>query len=605
MKYALFFLIVVVFCTGCQRSVQYETLGGCSPVFDDIYELKCYNCDLAYSLFHSVGDTLDRDGLRHKSEFLFAEYEVLSVELAYMNKCYEGDTLIYDAYRFYDSLLQNKPSLKRNKFIYYQYARACYYAGVTESLDEAFWEQSFDDFLKSLWAMDGLTGKRRIISAQHGDNYDDYEYFTGLIYDRLSWLLYKNNEFDVAIECLNSSIHSFEEVGCLKGIASSTEVMGDIELSRLNRDAALGYYHVSDSLYSLISDTSSYLKFRLLLHQGLYYSKQEDFEAAKNVLFEAADYATTDWTRHYLHFGLGYVYNLEQLYDSALYHYERSYPLMNMQTARSYSSIVQLTNHLGDSLKAARYGELLAGFYFAELAKSGQGTRMVTMYDQYKLTSRMMHNRDLLFFVVALVFLLVICLIINGIIGYHRRLAHQKTVEYHEQVNATLQDAIESAKNESLHKDDKIKALEEELRKRIDNPDFQRLPFEEKLATLYEIPISKRVRTVLDVNVKAGVAYPELVLSDNQKMKLVNAVDAVFPKFSVKIIERYPRLNRGDVEYCCMYILGLSEIQAAALTGKTYQAVWKRSVKMHEIFDNKADLQFILCDILKNWNSAD
>ena len=115
------------------------------------------------------------------------------------------------------------------------------------------------------------------------------------------------------------------------------------------------------------------------------------------------------------------------------------------------------------------------------------------------------------------------------------------------------------------------------------------------------MPISKRVRKVLDANVKAGASYPELVLSDNQMNMLVNAVDAVFPKFSVKLIERYPRLKRSDVVYCCMYILGITEIQAAALTGKTYQAVWKRSLKLHNIFDNKADLQFVLHDMLRDW----
>ena len=46
---------------------------------------------------------------------------------------------------------------------------------------------------------------------------------------------------------------------------------------------------------------------------------------------------------------------------------------------------------------------------------------------------------------------------------------------------------------------------------------------------------------------KAFASYPELVLSDNHLTMLVNAVDAVFPKFSVRIIERYPRLKRSDV----------------------------------------------------------
>ena len=118
-----------------------------------------------------------------------------------------------------------------------------------------------------------------------------------------------------------------------------------------------------------------------------------------------------------------------------------------------------------------------------------------------------------------------------------------------------------------------------------------------------EMPICKRVLMVKNANVKAGVSYPEMVLSENQMSALVNAVDAVFPKFSVWIIEKYPRLKRSDVVYCCMYILGVSEVQAAALMGKTYQAVWTRSLKLHEIFDNKSNLQFVLNGFLKDWST--
>ena len=115
------------------------------------------------------------------------------------------------------------------------------------------------------------------------------------------------------------------------------------------------------------------------------------------------------------------------------------------------------------------------------------------------------------------------------------------------------------------------------------------------------MPICKRVCLVKSANVKAGVSYPEMVLSENQMTTLVNAVDAVFPKFSLELIKKYPRLKRTDVVYCCMYILGVTEVQAAALTGKTYQAVWTRSMKLHEIFENDSDLQLVMHDFLKHW----
>jgi hypothetical protein len=150
-------------------------------------------------------------------------------------------------------------------------------------------------------------------------------------------------------------------------------------------------------------------------------------------------------------------------------------------------------------------------------------------------------------------------------------------------------------------KEERITALQKELKSALANPDFQKLPLNEKLEVLMQMPMSKRALKVLEYNAKAGVSYPELVMSENQLGQLITTVDAVFPKFSVKMIERYPRLKRSDIMYCCLYLLGLNEIQAAILTGKTYQAVWKRSTKLQDIFDTKSSLQFVLRNIIKDW----
>ena len=256
---------------------------------------------------------------------------------------------------------------------------------------------------------------------------------------------------------------------------------------------------------------------------------------------------------------------------------------------------------MGDSVKAGRYGDLLADVYFDQVRQSGQRTRMVTLVENFKAEAKEVRNKDILIFILLVVGVLAFIILVDTLYIQWRKRKHKKEIAQHERIQADLEDEISTVKDEAIRKDGKIKELEVELEKVITNPDFYKLPLEDKLATLYEMPISKRVRKVMGANVKAGVAYPELVLSDNQMNMLVNAVDAVFPKFSVKLIERYPRLKRSDVVYCCMYILGITEIQAAALTGKTYQAVWKRSLKLHDIFDNKADLQFILHDMLRDW----
>lgn len=220
---------------------------------------------------------------------------------------------------------------------------------------------------------------------------------------------------------------------------------------------------------------------------------------------------------------------------------------------------------------------------------------------QYTADKREAHNKSIFLFITSIVVLLVLVLVIDTIWLEKRRRRHQADKERHRRIKSQLEQQLEGALEEARHREKKISELEAELEKTVGSPDFQQQPFNKKMEVLKKMPICLRACRVLDYNVKAGIAYPELALTDHHLGQLVNAVDSVFPKFSVRMIEKYPRLNRSDVIYCCLYILGINEIQAAALTGKTYQAVWKRSTKLHEIFCNNSDLMFFLHNILKDW----
>ena len=152
-------------------------------------------------------------------------------------------------------------------------------------------------------------------------------------------------------------------------------------------------------------------------------------------------------------------------------------------------------------------------------------------------------------------------------------------------------------------KDKQIKALQKELDSVTEEPELPKMQYEERIALLKQ---NDTCRKLLDkVNseyIKSGQNYPKLTLSDTQKAVIFKSVDTAFPGFSMKIIKQYPRLTTSDVFYCCLYIIGLNEKQAAAITGKTYQAVWARSAKMNEIFGSDANLKLILKDFLSQWS---
>lgn len=601
MKRTLLISLLLLLCvSSCTKSIEYQTLGSRWPLFKQVYALKDTAADSAYSMFSRVADTIDENAMRRNSEFLFAEYQILKAELLYKNfKPIQNDSLVIEACDFYDSIFANHRKLLRNKELAFQYARATYYKAAVLQRHEEMQAEAFSEYLKSLWTMDGLCYKRRVFPT--GKPKMEHVHFTGLIYDRLAWFLYNREAWDAAQEALEQSNECFDYEGDFEGLGSNFSLMGDMMLAQENRKGAVEYYQKADSLYGLVHRDDILFDFMDFVHKSLSKTVQGDREQAKEILNEGLRTIDVPWMARHFHLGLGYIYYDEQAFDSSLYHYEHSYPLLPRQTAKAYSRIILLANQLCDSVKAARYGQLLAEYQISQVQQGQQKMHMLTLYETYKDESKDARTKDILFFIILIVIVLAVIILIDSIFIQMKKNRHKRDLKLHEQFQATLEDEIEMTRKEARRKEEEVKALEARIEKMVANPDFHQLPFDKKLAMLYEMPISKRVRTVMDANVKAFSSYPELVLSENQTSMLINAVDAVFPKFSLRIIEMYPRLKRSDVIYCCLYILGISEVQAAALMGKTYQAVWTRSLKLHEIFDNKSNLQLVLLDILRIW----
>ena len=597
---SFFFFILLV--TSCNNNPKYNTLASRWPVFGDIYALKDAYPDSALKLLLPIADTLDVYAMGQQDPYQLAEYQILEAEIQYKNYLLtEREDHVMEAFHFYDSVMPGRKYSRFQQTLSFQKARAYYFKAAVEERKLNQPLESFTDYLNALWIMEGLIGNRSLFLNVKSS--PEYNHFTALIYDRLAWFLYNYDAWDAALECLENSSVYFKSEGNMKGVASNIELMGDVMLAQGDRVNSLYYFKKADSIFERLNTSSIYQNYSSVVHRALDLYNANEFEASSALLHHTLRETQNSWLERQIRFSLGYFYLEMQDYDSALFNYERSFPLLPRQTLKSYCRIVQIANVLGDTVKAGYYGELLADAYLQQFARSSDRTKMDSMYENYKVDCRNTKNKDLYLFVIFCVLLLIVLLFFVSFVLVMRKRKHKKEIEAHERIQATLEDEIESVKSVSQQKEETIKSLQSKLDKVISSPDFQKLPFDKKLEALYETPICKRILKVKDANVKAFSSYPELVLSDNQMTMLVNAVDAVFPKFSVRLIEMFPRLKRSDVVYCCFYVLGITEVQAAALTGKTYQAVWTRSLKMHEIFNNKSNLQLVLHSFIKDWQS--
>ena len=545
---------------------------------------------------------LSTTSCKHNTDYKPLTSDWPAIELFIPQDSIPDSASIMAAVHFYDSVLPEREYSMFDKDLSFQKARTYYFKALREQNrnDQNF--EAFTDYLTALWVVEGIKGEHSIFSIRNSDI--QYDHFTALTYHRLAWLFYTYDAWNTALECLERSNECFKKEGDDEKVALNLELMGDIFLAQADKVNAMVYYKKSDSIRERLGKTNNiYENFSSVIHRSLDLYNANEKQASLALLHHALEESQDPQLTRLVHFALGYFYLEEKEYDLALFNYERCYPLPPRQTLKAYTRIVQISNILGDTIKAGYYGELLADAYLEQFSRSSDRAKMMDLYEDYNDDSVDAKNRDILFFVLFCVLSLIAVLFIVSFFSARSKRRHVKEIKARERIQATLEGEIESVKNASQQKEETIKALQSKLDKVITNPDFQKLPFDKKLEALYETPICKRVLKVKDAYVKAFSSYPELVLSDNQMTMLVNAVDVVFPKFSVRIIEMFPRLKRSDVVYCCFYILGITEVQAAALTGKTYQAVWTRSVKMHEIFDNKSNLQLVLHGFLKDWQS--
>jgi tetratricopeptide (TPR) repeat protein len=94
--------------------------------------------------------------------------------------------------------------------------------------------------------------------------------------------------------------------------------------------------------------------------------------------------------------------------------------------------------------------------------------------------------------------------------------------------------------------------------------------------------------------------YKDNALSKEQVISLREAADHHFGLFTIRLIKAYPKLTNSDLDYCCLYLLGLSDADISALMQKAYPTVSQRSRKIKAILGNNSPLPITLRGIANN-----
>ena len=162
---------------------------------------------------------------------------------------------------------------------------------------------------------------------------------------------------------------------------------------------------------------------------------------------------------------------------------------------------------------------------------------------------------------------------------------HEEALEAAHQAHRMEQAAISGRLKRS---NEALRELKDQLKQRED------VAATGQAASFTEEPICQlimqRVNEGLFKSKMDYVYYKEYALDKQQLLDLRMAADRHFGQFTTRLKKTYPELTKGDLDYCCLYLLGLTDADIAALMQKAYSTVSDRSRKLKTLFDKEDSL---------------
>lgn len=178
-----------------------------------------------------------------------------------------------------------------------------------------------------------------------------------------------------------------------------------------------------------------------------------------------------------------------------------------------------------------------------------------------------------------------------------KEMEHKRKLEFERQAHKMQQAALSGRLKQS---NETLRELKMQVAKQKEEAASQT----EQAATFVEEPICRLIlERVNKGQFKAQFdikLYEKYALSKNDMLVLREAANRHFNQFTSRLLQAYPTLTHGDLDYCCLYLLGLSDADVSALMQKAYSTVSDRSRKLKTIFGKEDLLVHILRQIAEN-----
>ena len=344
-------------------------------------------------------------------------------------------------------------------------------------------------------------------------------------------------------------------------------------------DSALYYY---DQSLACIKDTTGIL-YRNIINRKALSSYHVGYDASASVVaLKHIASVGNEFEKYDRYLGIGYIYKLDNQYDSAIVYLNQVYedaPSLFLKT-QSADYIREIYEDRGESDKAGEYARFVTQNTPPEFGTKADEWRFTSLFQDYlqqkQENTRLQEaklNRERIMKIVLPLLALIAVFAVWTLINRKR---HKRTEAEKQVLSGQLQEQGEALSA---------------MKKRVEAASFA----EEPICRL----IIERVNEGQFKSKVDYLVYKDYALTKEHLLALREAANVHFGQFTTRLKKEYPALTKGDIDYCCLYLLGLEETDVAALMQRAFNTVCERSRKLKSIFGSEEPLSITLRKIAK------
>ena len=518
--------------------------------------------------------------------------QLLISELLYKNDYGQSNRpALQQTVRYFDSLCLCKGVARNVSTIAFLDARAHYINGVgyyeRDSVVEACKE-----YLKALEVMEGHFEGKELVGERAR--------FMALTFTRLTGLFSDYYLSEQAILLGKYALEYYRKYDATPWhIAWILDEIGSHYEMKSSYDNAYSYY---EKAASAIMDTCSLMYRDIHTHKAMIDYKtgkgsKTSLTTLQNLIRNSKD--EQEQLARYL--VVGEIFYSEKQYDSAQVYLNAVFLNSQSVGAKKQAAewLVNICETQGRISDIEEYADFLVPFATQDENNSMIKSQLAELYNTHKQQELVrQHHKETskqvnrtLAVVAGMLFVIPTISLLN-----HKNRRHKQDLETLIETERNTHKIQQSALSNRLKRsNEELRELKDQIRQQTDsmNPkqEVQALSFnDEPICRL----IMERVNNGQFKAQMDCMNYKDYALGKDDLVALREAANRHFNQFTIRLAKAYPTLTQGDLDYCCLYLLGLSDADISALMQRAYNTVNERNSKLRRVFGSENAISITL-----------